>query len=278
MIYLKKLFLYSAFYILCVIPYIISSTNFSSNNEYINKGNIKRSIEEINNFKYDNKITNNLSTNNRKKREIIKSQYKWTSPIYYQVDVSLNYRFIKKAIRILETSTCFRFVYISLSKNHFSGKKFEKGLQVIGIGNECLSLGGIIHMILRTLGIIYQHCRIDRDVFIKVFPENIAAEYMKDFQILPKSKIKHTPLPYEYGSVMHFGMQTGSKNRGYTLMPKDHLYENTVGQLDYPTFNDIKALNLHYCSKICKYTLICKNHGYQDPNDCGKCICIDGFA
>ncbi|CEF68244.1 Astacin-like metalloendopeptidase [Strongyloides ratti] len=148
-------------------------------------------------------------------------------------------------------------------------KQFEISWQELIIENECLCLGGITHMILRTLGIIYQHWWINRDTFKKLFPENIAVEYMEDFQILPKSKIIHLSLPYEYGSVMHFGMQTGSTNRGCTLMSKDHLYENTVGQQEVLTFNDIKTLNFYYCSNICKYTLICKNNGYQDPNDCG---------
>ncbi|CEG06163.1 Astacin-like metalloendopeptidase, partial [Strongyloides ratti] len=113
--------------------------------------------------------------------------------------------------------------------------------------------------------------------FIKVFPENIAAEYMEDFQIIPQAKISRLFLPYEYGSVMHFGTLEGSKNRGYTLMPKDHFYENTVGQLDYPTFNDLRILNFHYCANKCKISIKCSNHGYQDPNDCSKCICIEGY-
>ncbi|CEG06162.1 Astacin-like metalloendopeptidase, partial [Strongyloides ratti] len=203
----------------------------------------------------------------------------------------LNVFLIKKAINILDKLTCLNFVRANFLKNEFSGiifvanskcyaylgKTIEKSWQKIGIGMECHNLGGILRMILRTLGIIYQHCRFDRDTFIKVFPENIAARNLENFQIKPQAKISRLFLPYEYGSVMHFGTLEGSKNRGYTLMPKDHFYENTVGQLDYPTFNDIKALNLHYCSSICKIKIICRNHGYQNPNDCNKCVCIDGF-
>ncbi|CEF68249.2 Astacin-like metalloendopeptidase [Strongyloides ratti] len=291
MINLKKFILHSVIYILYIFPCIISSTNFSSKEEYIKKENVKRSIEEINNLKYYNEKIDEISINNRKKRDMIILQYKWTSPIYYQIGYALKLWLIRKAINYLKKLTCLNFVYVTSSTNHISGikfvtsfncraylgRKFEKGWQEIGIGNECHNFGGIIRMVLRTLGIIYQHCRIDRDTFIKVFPENIAAGNVEDFQILLQANINQLFLPYEYGSLMHFGTLDGSKNRDYTLMPKDHLYESTVGQQEELTFNDIKTLNFHYCANKCKINITCSNHGYQDPNDCYKCICPDSF-
>ncbi|CEF70624.2 CUB domain-containing protein, partial [Strongyloides ratti] len=41
---------------------------------------------------------------------------------------------------------------------------------------------------------------------------------------------------------------------------------------------DIKALNLHYCTHPnCPFKRICYNYGYQDPDNCHLCKCIDGF-
>ncbi|CEG06135.1 Astacin-like metalloendopeptidase [Strongyloides ratti] len=291
MINLKKLFLYLVIYILYIFPYIIYSTNFSSNDEYIKKRNIKRSIEETNNFKYDIRNIDEISTNNRKKRDMTIIQYKWTSPIFYYVNYRLNFNTVKKALNLLEEYTCLKF---SNPKNLFQiptgirflpsnkcsaslGKIVDKGWLMIYVGKECENTLGIIRLIIRSLGIIYEHCRMDRNFFIKVYEKNIAQSSKEDFQIFKETYIKQIFLPYEYGSLMHFGMYTGSKNKMITLTPKDIHYKHTVGQQDFLTFNNVKALNMHYCSKICKKSIRCYNFGYQNPNNCDKCICIEGF-
>ncbi|CEF68238.1 Astacin-like metalloendopeptidase [Strongyloides ratti] len=293
MINLKIFFLYSVIYILCIFFSIINSTNFSSNEEYIKKRNVKRSIEEINNLKYDNEILDNLLTNNRKKRNLkIKvGKHKWTSPINLYFFYPLKNYMVKKATNILEKSTCLRFRYVN-NFNHFKegiqlvasydcnsplGKIFEKGWQKIDIGIECNSVGGILQMLLRTLGVIYEHNRVDRNFYVKIFQENVHLTDKKKFRISRTTAIDNFHLPYEYGSLMHFGMYNYSDNKLKTLIVKIPLYENTIGQQEELTFNDIKTLNLYYCSNICKIKIRCKNHGYQNPNNCNRCICIDGF-
>ncbi|CEG06161.1 Astacin-like metalloendopeptidase [Strongyloides ratti] len=291
MTYLKKLFLYSVFYILYIFPHIINSTNFSSNEEYIKKRNVKRSIEEINNFRYDNEKMDEISTNNRKKRDMKIPQYKWKSPIFYYADYRLNFKAVKQAISILEEFTCLKFpspknlfnvlpgIRFVRSRKCFAslGKNVEKGWYIIYVGKECDNTGGILRLILRSFGIIYEHCRMDRNYFISINEENIAESSKEDFKIFKETDIKQTFLPYEYGSLMHYGMYTGSKNKMKTLTPKDIHYKHTVGQQDFLTFNNVKALNMHYCSKICKKSIRCYNFGYQNPNNCDKCICIEGF-
>ncbi|CEF68250.1 Astacin-like metalloendopeptidase [Strongyloides ratti] len=293
MIYLKNFFPYSVIYILCIITYIINSTNFTSNEKIIEKRNVKRSIKEINSFKYDNEIIDDLSSYDRQKRNIkIKpSKLQWTLPIHFRTNSPLDRYMIKRILKIVEESTCIRFnniynyrtsaygIQFISSSCCFSplGKMFEKGWQNIGVGKECKTTTGILRLVLRSLGVIYEHNRIDRKFYVKVHPENIKLADKSYFKISKDTPINNFYLPYEYGSLMHFGMYDYSKNGGKTISLKDRLYENTVGQQEELTFNDIKTLNLHYCSNICRIKIICKNHGYQDPYNCKKCICPNSF-
>ncbi|CEF68243.2 Astacin-like metalloendopeptidase [Strongyloides ratti] len=294
MINIKIVFLYSIFYILYIFPYIISSTNFTSNEKIIEKRNVKRSIEEINNFKYDNEIIDNLSINNRKKRSIkIKmGKYRWTTLIDFYVYFPLNTYQIKKVLKIIETATClrfkeaksihsctsgFRFFASSFYDSHL-GKQTANNWQKIEIVKEYFNEGKILRMILRALGVIYEHCRVDRNYYVKIFEENIPSFAKKYFQIYNKHEFTHGFIPYEYGSLMHFGMYNYSKNGGKTLISKDRLYENTIGQTDMLTFNDVRTLNLNFCSEVCKNPIICHNFGYQNPNNCNQCICIEGYG
>ncbi|CEF68242.2 Astacin-like metalloendopeptidase [Strongyloides ratti] len=293
MIYFKKFFLYSIIYILCVSSYKISSNNFTSNEKIIEKRNAKRSIEEISNFKYDNEVMDDLSSHDRQKRNIkIKPRkHNWTLPIHFGINFPLDRYLIKRVLKIVEASTCIRFncVY-KLSTSPFGiqfissndcycpiGRMFEKGWQNIHIGKECKTTTGILRLILRALGVIYEHNRIDRNFYVKVHPENMHLTDLTNFKKSRTTPINNFYLPYEYGSLMHFGMYDYSKNGGKTISLKDRLYESTVGQQEELTFNDIKTLNLHYCSNICKNKIICKNHGYQDPNHCDRCKCPNSF-
>ncbi|CEF61593.2 Astacin-like metalloendopeptidase, partial [Strongyloides ratti] len=275
-------------------PYIVTTANFSSNEVYIKKRNIKRSIEEINNFKYDNEIIDNLSINNRKKRSIrIRlGKYRWTTLIDYYVYFPLNVFSIRRALKILETATCLRFKEEHSIKNCRSGLRFSassfydshlgrqtaNSYQNIEIVKEYFNEGMILRMVLRALGVIYEHTRVDRNYYVKVVEENIKPFAKKYFEIYKKHVFTHCIIPYEYGSLMHFGMYNFSRNGGKTLIPRDRLYENTIGQTDMLTFNDVRTLNWYYCSDVCKIKIRCKNHGYQNPNDCSRCICIEGFV
>ncbi|CEF68246.2 Astacin-like metalloendopeptidase [Strongyloides ratti] len=290
---LKNFFLYSLIYILCVSPYIICSTNFTSNEKIIEKRNAKRSIEDINDFKYDNEIMDNLFSHDRQKRNIkIKPRkFKWTLPIYFTVAIPLDRWIIKSKLKTIEISTCIRFRYVHYSRSSTYGiqfissndcysplgRIFEIGWQNIGIGKKCNPTTGMLRLVLRTLGVIYEHNRIDRDFYVRINQKNMKVTDEAYFKISKDTAINNFYLPYEYGSLMHFGMFDYSKNGNKTISLKDHLYENTVGQEEELTFNDIKTLNMYYCSNICNFKIICKNHGYQDPNNCYQCICIDGF-
>lgn len=55
-------------------------------------------------------------------------------------------------------------------------------------------------------------------------------------------------------------------------------YQKTIGQRDQLSFNDIRLMNVIYCSDSCTQKLPCQRGGYTDPRRCGRCRCPDGFT
>ena len=59
------------------------------------------------------------------------------------------------------------------------------------------------------------------------------------------------------------------------------LYQGNMGQKTGLSFGDIKAINMAYCADKCSPSSLarpCEHGGYQDPNNCHRCICPDGFG
>jgi len=57
--------------------------------------------------------------------------------------------------------------------------------------------------------------------------------------------------PYDYGSIMHYGLNYFSKNRRNTLQPLRSVPRNVeIGQRKYLSRYDIDAVNKYYCSGI----------------------------
>ena len=72
-----------------------------------------------------------------------------------------------------------------------------------------------------------------------------------------------------------------SANGKPTIRAVDPLYQANIGQRTGLSFGDIKAINLAYCADKCSSSSLaraCQHGGYQDPNNCNRCICPDGFA
>ena len=66
-----------------------------------------------------------------------------------------------------------------------------------------------------------------------------------------------------------------------TMQSVNPLYQLNMGQRTGLSFEDIKAVNIAYCSDTCSGVSLaqqCQRGGYQDPNNCNKCKCPDGFS
>ncbi|XP_062613164.1 zinc metalloproteinase dpy-31-like [Saccostrea cucullata] len=81
---------------------------------------------------------------------------------------------------------------------------------------------------------------------------------------------------------MHYSDRAFAKSAGLkTIVAKQSDYTRTMGQRVGLSFNDIRAINYHYCQSICTGGLTwssCRNGGYRDPRSCGRCKCPDGWV
>ncbi|KJH43801.1 CUB domain protein [Dictyocaulus viviparus] len=96
---------------------------------------------------------------------------------------------------------------------------------------------------------------------------------------MKRSDIMQTDIPYDFGSVMHYGPQAFTKDWNFvTIETKDHRFQHTIGQRADISFIDVKHTNRLYCSHICKSNYHCENGGYVNPLNCGQCKCPPGLG
>uniref|UniRef100_A0AAF5D8N8 Metalloendopeptidase n=1 Tax=Strongyloides stercoralis TaxID=6248 RepID=A0AAF5D8N8_STRER len=230
---------------------------------------------------------NNLK-NNRVKRYANRNMIKkWAIPIYYHIE-KVKIGLIKQAINEIEKETCIKFMEVPNTTKVFEGihffngsqctstigRKNDMGWQDISINNNCCTIGKVLYEILRTLGLYEEHNRIDRNNYVYILKESIDPSKLKLFNILPVIK----SLPYDYGSLTHGDQYFLTSSDQLTIIPKNPLYEETIGQRNKLSFLDIKTLNYFYCSKRCWTRIKCFNGGYQDPKNCKRCKCVEGYT
>uniref|UniRef100_A0A0N5B6X7 Zinc metalloproteinase n=1 Tax=Strongyloides papillosus TaxID=174720 RepID=A0A0N5B6X7_STREA len=239
---------------------------------------------DLSNFFSDSEIT-------RKKRKIeVKKDAKWEFPIRYYVQ-GVNETLVDKSLKLIENETCIRFVkvygptYKQPGLKYFSGngcwsfvgRKSPDQFQDISIGNGCTSVGTVQHETMHALGSTHEQCRADRDEFLTIYKDNFRYGTDKNFVKLDISNAITYNIKYDYGSDMHYALDSFTKNGRPTMLPNNRLFAKTIGTNSGLSFLDVKLLNLYYCSQ--NFTKIrCYNGGYPDPNNKTKCKCVEGYA
>lgn len=225
----------------------------------------------------------------RVKRKMNLNGTTWSRNIPYRfLDTDGNWQSqITNGLRHYERNTCIRFSlngggsdYLVFSKGEgcYSSVGRLGGPQEISIGDGCETLGIITHEVGHALGFWHEQARPERDSYVRINRQNAINGLEGQFDKRSWSEVNEYSLPYDYGSVMHYGPKSFSKSSTMnTVEPVDPAFINTIGNRVEPSFLDLKLLNTAFCSNICTNRINCQHGGYADPNNCGQCTCPTGL-
>uniref|UniRef100_A0A0N4Z3E2 Metalloendopeptidase n=1 Tax=Parastrongyloides trichosuri TaxID=131310 RepID=A0A0N4Z3E2_PARTI len=219
----------------------------------------------------------------------------WKLPIQYSISSSLYGWYIRKALEIFSTYTCvkfqenyylkdsdhgIKFLYGDTCRSDFIGRKSNE-VNKIYINNDCNFIYAWIQgLIMEALGVFPEQTRTDRDKFVEIKYENIDYKRYPGVSTYMDINWPHNTsnydTKYEYGSVVQYISKAFSKNGELTILAKgEHAvrHQQMMGQKYNVAFQDYKLINRHFCNKKCEKQLGCWRGGYEDPNNCWKCIC-----
>nr|XP_009682911.1 PREDICTED: astacin-like metalloendopeptidase [Struthio camelus australis] len=184
-------------------------------------------------------------------------------PINISSDFSATERsWIADALQEVSTLTCVQFVnrttetdYVHIEHGQSCWSYFGKigGRQALGLmKNGCMDKGAIQHEMNHALGFIHEQARSDRDSFVKIMWEHIAAEEQGNFG---KVNSKNLGLPYDYSSVMHYGAYDFSNTPGErTIVPVPDP-SVPIGQREGLSNLDVAKINKLYKCNCCSSVL-----------------------
>ncbi|XP_032385997.1 low choriolytic enzyme [Etheostoma spectabile] len=181
------------------------------------------------------------------------------SPEYSEMETKL----IKKGMESIEKGTCVRFVpqthqrdYVDIQPKSgcWSYLGARGGRQTVSLQSpDCLRVGVVAHEFMHALGFVHEQSRPDRDNYVTIMWPNIWRDRLRNFE---KFKTDSLDLPYDYGSIMHFGMYAYSQDGEPTIIPKNSQNSKNIrlGQASTPSHIDQMKINkLYKCGDMDGY-------------------------
>uniref|UniRef100_A0A0N4WVD9 Zinc metalloproteinase n=1 Tax=Haemonchus placei TaxID=6290 RepID=A0A0N4WVD9_HAEPC len=211
----------------------------------------------------------------------------WSSGVPYSIHPS-----VCKTINFWQAETCINF-RPRTNEQHFVefigndvgcwstvGKDEAIGRQVVSIGRGCEHFGVTSHELAHSLGVFHEQSRYDRDAVVQLNRNVVDPTLLFNFAKIGPKELSTYRLPYDVGSVMHY---TPTEFSAFKQIPAlttvDPNLQQTMGQMEGPSFLDILVLNLHYnCQARCPRALPCQNGGFIDSRTCNRCKCPTGFG
>ncbi|KAK3758749.1 hypothetical protein RRG08_013836 [Elysia crispata] len=155
------------------------------------------------------------------------------------------------------------------------------GVQILNLqAPGCRYKGLYLHEIGHALGLVHEHQLPDRDNYIEILYHNVSPHMRVWFNKYATKQVNQRDVPYEYSSVMHYGITAFSKDgSSQTISAKDKEKEKTIGKvyLKELAYTDVMIVNRMYnCSSHCGDEKRCGPNGHLDQN-C-NCLCRDGSS
>jgi hypothetical protein len=97
--------------------------------------------------------------------------------------------------------------------------------------NGCESRDVILHELGHALGMIHEHQRTDRDLYVDIQSKNIDGSFLVKFNFKTLASELHTP--YDFYSIMHYGYYFFSNEGETTIQPKPgyERYKHIMGMV-----------------------------------------------
>uniref|UniRef100_A0A8C4WNJ9 Metalloendopeptidase n=1 Tax=Gopherus evgoodei TaxID=1825980 RepID=A0A8C4WNJ9_9SAUR len=177
-----------------------------------------------------------------------------------KVPVNVSTEFCKtwivEAMQEFTTLTCVQFInrttetnYISIVPGESCWSHFGKigGMQQVGLMKiGCMSKGAIQHEMNHALGFLHEQARSDRDNYVKIMWQYITAGNFG------KVNSNNLGLPYDYSSVMHYGLYDFSNTFGKATIVPIPDPSVPIGQREGLSNLDVAKINKLYncCSNV----------------------------
>ena len=88
----------------------------------------------------------------------------------------------------------------------------------MNFGDDSDPFPHIVHELGHALGLLHEHQRPDRDLYINIFWDNILSQYWINFETRDNPLIEEESYPYDYQSIMHYPSKSFSIDGTETLV------------------------------------------------------------
>ncbi|XP_026202023.1 meprin A subunit beta-like isoform X2 [Anabas testudineus] len=211
---------------------------------------------------------------------IIGDKYRWptTVPYYLEESLEMNAKgVILKAFDQYRLKTCIDFKPWKGEKNYisvFNGSgcfsyvgNQRVGKQQLSIGSYCDHLGIVEHEFLHALGFWHEQSRADRDDYVDIMWDQIKPDKKNNFKKHDDAVSTALGVPYDYGSVMHYGKMDFSIGSEPTIVTKIPQFMDVIGQRMGFSASDLTKLNrLYNCTSSSTFVDSCD---FEEDNICG---------
>ena len=126
----------------------------------------------------------------------------------------------------------------------FVGRQGDKDAQSVWVSDAC-SAGNVAHEIAHAIGLYHEHTRPDRDNYVQIDWDVIAPGSDHNFEIFDAGTTMYGD--YDYGSIMHYGETSFSRNGKPTILPPPN---RDIGQRVALSAGDIEAIDRMYATDV----------------------------